>query len=281
MADTALVLGGGGITGIGWESGMLAGLAAAGVDLTTAHTVIGTSAGSIVGAQLSSGLLDLDALYERQLADHADEVAVHIGTTLASRYVWGALRSRDSRTFGARMGRMALAARTVPERDRRAVVERRLLSHDWPAERRLLVTAVNAATGEFTAFDATSGVGIVDAVAASCAVPGVWPPVTIDGKRYIDGGVRSAANADLADGCGRIVVLAPISAGGGPIPTVRAQAAALTAAGARVTVLMPDRASRAAFGRNPLDPARRAAAARAGRAQAAAHAEVVAGVWAG
>ncbi|KOG91505.1 patatin, partial [Streptomyces varsoviensis] len=72
---------------------------------------------------------------------------------------------------------------------RRAVVERRLLSHEWPA-RRLLVTAVDAATGEFTAFDAASGVGIVDAVAASCAVPGVWPPVTIGAKRYIDGGVR-------------------------------------------------------------------------------------------
>ncbi|MEU7043372.1 patatin-like phospholipase family protein [Streptomyces varsoviensis] len=280
MADTALVLGGGGITGIGWESGMLAGLAAAGVDLTTAHTVIGTSAGSIVGAQLASGLLDLDALYERQLTDPKDEVAVRVGTALASRYVWGALRSRDARTFGARMGRMALAARTVPESDRRAVVERRLLSHEWPA-RRLLVTAVDAATGEFTAFDAASGVGIVDAVAASCAVPGVWPPVTIGAKRYIDGGVRSAANADLADGCGRVVVLAPIPTGGGPIATARAQAAALTAAGARVTVLMPDRASRAAFGRNPLDPARRAAAARAGRTQAAAHAESVAGVWAG
>ncbi|MEV0280090.1 patatin-like phospholipase family protein [Streptomyces sp. NPDC050610] len=280
MADTALVLGGGGITGIGWESGMLAGLAAAGVDLATAHTVIGTSAGSIVGAQLSCGLLDLDALYERQLTDPKDEVAVRIGTALSSRYVWGALRSRDSRTFGARMGRMALAARTVPETDRRAIVERRLLSHEWPAKC-LVVTAVEAVTGEFTAFDAACGAGIVDAVAASCAVPGVWPPVTIGGKRYIDGGVRSAANADLADGCGRIVVLAPLSAGGGPIPTVRAQAAALTAAGARVAVLMPDRASRAAFGRNPLDPARRAAAARAGRAQAAAHAEEVAGVWAG
>ncbi|MEV0265809.1 patatin-like phospholipase family protein [Streptomyces sp. NPDC050617] len=280
MADTALVLGGGGITGIGWESGMLAGLAAAGVDLTTAHTVIGTSAGSIVGAQLTSGLLGLDALYERQLTDPKDEVAVRLGTSLTSRYVWGALRSRDSRTFGARMGRMALAARTVPESDRRAVVEGRLLSHVWPAKR-LLVTAVEAATGEFTAFDAASGVGIVDAVAASCAVPGVWPPVTIGAKRYIDGGVRSAANADLADGCGRVVILAPLSAGGGPIPTVRAQAAALTAAGARVAVLVPDRAARAAFGHNPLDPARRAAAARAGRAQAAAHAEAVARVWAG
>ena len=52
-------------------------------------------------------------------------------------------------------------------------------------------------------FDAASDVRLLDAVGASCAVPGIWPPVTINGRRYIDGGIRSAANADLAAGCDR------------------------------------------------------------------------------
>ncbi|MGP3948063.1 patatin-like phospholipase family protein [Streptomyces sp. 7N604] len=279
MADTALVLGGGGITGIGWEIGMLAGLAESGVDLSTAGAVIGTSAGSVVGAQLTSGLLTLDELYERQLADPAGEIAARMSPALIARYAFGVLRSRDGAALGARIGRLALAARTPPEAERRAVIAQRLVSHSWP-DRRLVITAVDAVTGEFAAFDSSSGVGIVDAVAASCAVPGVWPPVTIDGRRWIDGGIRSSANADLAAEYGRVVILAPLSQGGGPVPTVRAQAAKLTAGGARVVLLTPDRAARAAFGRNPLDPARRAPAARAGRAQAAAQAEAVTAVWA-
>ncbi|MFG2196401.1 patatin-like phospholipase family protein [Streptomyces sp. NPDC048639] len=280
MATTALVLGGGGLTGVGWEIGMLAGLAVSGVDLSTADAVIGTSAGSIVGAQLTSGRLTLDELYARQLADPTGEIAARMGPTTIARYALSVLRSRDTAAFGARMGRLALAAKTPAEAERRAVIEQRLVSHDWP-DRCLVITAVNAATGEFAAFDRSSGVGMVDAVAASCAVPGVWPPVTIDGNRWIDGGVRSSANVDLAAEHERVVILAPMAQGGGPIPSARAQAAKLTAAGARVVLLTPDRAARDAIGRNPLDPARRAPAARAGRARAAGHAEAVAAVWTG
>jgi predicted acylesterase/phospholipase RssA len=97
----------------------------------------------------------------------------------------------------------------VSQAERRAVIERRLPSRDWPHQRRLLITAVDAETGEAVVFTRDSGVSLVDAVAASCAVPVVWPPVTIDGHRYIDGGVRSVANADLAAGCERVVVIAP------------------------------------------------------------------------
>ncbi|MEC4021140.1 patatin-like phospholipase family protein [Streptomyces sp. H27-D2] len=279
MAATALVLGGGGITGIGWEIGMLAGLAEAGVDLTGADLVVGTSAGSIVGAQLTSGLLTLGELYERQLADSKGEIAARLGPAVLSAFVWHALRARDARAYGVRLGRAALAARTPPESEQREVIAQRLVSHDWPG-RRLIVTAVDSGSGEFSAFEAASGVGIVDAVAASCAVPLVWPPVTIGDKRWIDGGIRSSANADLAAGYERVVVLAPILMGGGPIASARSQADALTRNGSRVALLSPDRAARAAFGRNVLDPARRAPAARAGFAQAAAHAQEVASVWA-
>ncbi|NBM18592.1 patatin-like phospholipase family protein [Streptomyces sp. GC420] len=278
MGDTALVLGGGGLTGIGWEIGVLHGLARAGVDLTTAGLVVGTSAGSVVGAQLTSGLLTPEELYERQLVPPDGETAAHMGAMIMARFAWGVVRSRDAKSYGMRMGRMALAARTPREAERRAVIAQRLVSHEWPA-RRLVVTAVDAVTGEFRAFGAGDGVPLVDAVSASCAVPGVWPPVTIGGRRWIDGGVRSAANADLASGYARVVVLAPVTVGGGPVPAARAQAARLAAEGSRVVLITPDRAARDAFGRNVLDPERRAPAARAGLAQAAAHAEDVARVW--
>ena len=127
--------------------------------------------------------------------------------------------------------------------------------------------------------DRDSGASIVDAVGASCAVPGVWPPVTIGGRRYIDGGVRSATNADLAAGCSKVVIIAPVSLGGKNIPRVSAQAEALRAGGASVIIIVPDAAAKQAIGRNVLDPARRPAAARAGRTQAATIAERVAEVW--
>lgn len=110
------------------------------------------------------------------------------------------------------MGRLALAARTVPAAQRLAVIAARLPSPDWP-DRPLQVTAVDADTGEFRVFDHTSGVSLVDAVAASCAVPGVYPPISVGPRRYVDGGVRSATNADLAEGCERIVILAPVTSG--------------------------------------------------------------------
>jgi NTE family protein len=277
MAGRALVLGGGGLTGIGWEIGLLAGLADAGTDLTAADLVVGTSAGASVAVQVTSGLT-LDALYERQLAEPSGEIAARMGWWGVGRIMWAVLRSPDARTAGARVGRMALAARTVTEAERRAAIASRLPARTWP-QQGLRIVAVDARTGDFQAFDQSSGVDLTDAVAASCAVPGVWPPVTIGDRRWIDGGMRSSANADLAEGYERVVVVAPMPRGGGPLASAREQVALLEKGGARVTTVVPDRAARTAFGRNPLDPARRAAAARAGRAQAAAHAAEVAAVW--
>ncbi|WP_351234704.1 patatin-like phospholipase family protein [Streptomyces sp. NPDC002133] len=279
--NRALVLGGGGLAGIGWEIGVLHGLASAGADPTGADLIVGTSAGSVVGAQLTSGRLTLPELYERQLSDPGGEVPAGMGPAVLARYLWGVLRSRDTEAYGAHMGRLALSTRTEPEEVRRAVFTERLLAHEWPRARRLVVTAVDAVTGEFRAFDRESGVGLIDAVGASCAVPGVWPPVTIDGRRFIDGGVRSSTNADLALGYDTVVIVAPIAVGGGPVISARTQAALLAAAGARVVLITPDRAARKAFGRNVLDPARRAPSARAGLAQATAHADEVRRLWPG
>ncbi|MFE6847881.1 patatin-like phospholipase family protein [Streptomyces sp. NPDC057686] len=276
---TALVLGGGGLTGIGWESGILYGLAQAGVDLAAADLVVGTSAGSVVGAQLTSGLLTPQELYERQLGDPAGEAVARFGTGLLARYAVAMVRSRDPEGYRRRVGALALAADTGGEAERRKVLEARLVAHEWP-ERRLVVTAVDALTGELAAFDRESGAGLVDAVSASCAVPGVWPPVTVGGRRFIDGGIRSATNADLASGCARVVILAPLALGSGLVPSPAAQAARLRAAGAQVLLITPSAQARKAFGRNVLDPARRAPAARAGLAQAAEHAAEAAAVWA-
>ncbi|MBB3082882.1 patatin-like phospholipase family protein [Geodermatophilus sabuli] len=283
MSDqrAALVLGGGGITGIAWEIGVLAGLAEAGVDLTGADLVVGTSAGSVVGAQVTGGA-DLETLFARQLEPPTGEKAARMTRAGLARYAWALVRSRGKDVeFRRRVGALALAAEqaglTPPEQERLDVIGSRLVGTEWP-DRALTVTAVDAHTGEFRTFDRDSGVPLLHAVAASCAVPGVYPPVTIDGRRYVDGGMRSAANADLAEGYDRVVVLAPVPRGVGPLASVDAQVTGMVA---RVAVVAPDQASRTAIGRNVLDPAARAGSARAGRAQAGGVAEQVAEAWQG
>jgi NTE family protein len=272
----ALVLGGGGVTGIAWETGLLAGLAEAGVDLTSADVVVGTSAGSVVGAQILSGVA-LEDLYAAQLTDATGESSARIGTTAILRFVIASLWPRDEERARARLGRAALKARSVTEPGPKSVIERWLPSGSWP-ERRLLITAVDAETGELRVFDRDSGVPLPDAVAASCAVPLVWPPITINGRRYIDGGVRSGTNADLAAGCDRVVVLAPVTYALRRSSRIGSQLT-LLGSSVRSVVINPDAQARKAIGRNVLDFAHRAGSARAGRAQAASVADAVAAVW--
>ncbi len=279
MADKALVLGGGGITGIAWEIGMLAGLAAEhGLDLTDADLVIGTSAGSVVGVDVRSGL-GLAHFYELQTSPvGADEVVARMGVAVTLRYVLAVAFTQSPVRARKRIGAVALKAKTETEALRRKVFETRMPVSEWPAGK-LKLTAVDTLTGEFAVFDAASGASLIDAVGASCAVPGIWPPVTINGKRYMDGGMRSAANADLAAGYKQVVVIAPLTQGFGPIPGTVTQVKQLKAQGARAVLIKPDKAALAAIGRNVLDPANRPTAARAGYAQAAAEAEAVKEVW--
>jgi NTE family protein len=266
----ALVLGGGGVAGIAWMTGLLAGLAAAGQDVTGAALVIGTSAGATVAAQIGSGL-GLGELLARQTdpALQSAEIVVELDMAeFGEQFGQYMAKANSPEEMLRQAGAFALATRTVPEARRRAVIQSRLPTRDWPA-RRIQLAAVDCESGQLRVFDRESGVSLVDAVAASCAVPGIWPPVTIDGRRYMDGGVRSTDNADLAAGAARIVVVSPFGMHSEvpspmPLPEVVAR---LRDGGADVTVLQPDEASVAAMGANPLDPATRVPAAEAGLAQ--------------
>jgi NTE family protein len=113
-------------------------------------------------------------------------------------------------------------------------------------------------------FRRDSGVALVDAVAASSAFPGIWPPVTIGGHRYMDGAVRSPTNADLAAGCDRVLVLTPSSADS-PQPFGSLEEEIKLLEPAEVRVVYADAASLTAFGTNPVSPSTRSAAAKAGR----------------
>ncbi len=273
MGGQALVLGGGGVAGIAWTTGLLVGLAEHGQDLTGADLIVGTSAGAAVAAQVTSGLA-LDELFARQAdpARQAPEIPADIDFEKFAADFGGALTGAATPADVRRaVGKLALAATTVSEAERRAVIAARLPVHDWP-EQRLVIVAVNAETGEPRRFDRASGVSLVDAVAASCAVPGVWPAVTIDGRRYVDGGVRSGENADYAAGSTRVTVVAPLGLES-PLPAEKPLLTVLDelrAAGSEVTLITPDESSIAAAGQNPLDPSTRTPAAEAGRAQGAA-----------
>ncbi len=266
----ALVLGGGGAAGIAWETGLLKGLRDAGVDLSKADVLIGTSAGSVVGTQLATGC-DLDELYAHQVRPLDTDRERKPDTPLALLILAMALSWRPYGTNQqrlARLGAQALRARTVSEQSRLDVIGARLPVQTWP-ERRLLVTAVDTGDGSFVVWDKNSGIPLLLAVASSCAVPIIWPSTTINGRRYMDGGMYSATNAQLAGGYDRVVIIAvsPSAAG-----AHNAEIAGLTAGGSQVTLLVPDTASRKAIFPNPLDPVRRQPSARAGFAQAAAEA---------
>ncbi len=275
MTRTALVLGGGGITGIAWELGILKGLADAGVELSDADLVIGTSAGSVVGAQITSGQ-SLVELYASQLEPADDEIGAELGRLTLLRLVPAMLFPGSQRRKLRRVGKLSMKAHPPGGAKRIEVIRSRIGVEEWP-ERELKVTSVEAESGEFVAFDKSSGVDLLHAVAASCAVPLVWPAVTIEGRHYVDGGMRSTANVDLAAGADTVVVIAPLPRSFSKATSIRSQLAATGAT--RTVVVTPDEQALADIGKNVLDPRKRADAARTGLRQAADVVEKVRRVW--
>ncbi|GAB3142085.1 patatin-like phospholipase family protein [Microbispora hainanensis] len=281
MGGRALVLGGGGPTGIAWEAGVLAGLAEQGIDVRDADLVVGTSAGAVVGAQIAAGLHP-EQLMEAQLAPANGERLVKPTAMGVMRLIWSLKRSKSPQEFGIRMGRIARTAVTAPEEERLAEIGRRLGEvRDWP-KTRFLVPAVDADSGEPAIFDAESGVDLVHAVAAGTAAPGIRPPASIGGRTYIDGGMRSPGNVDLAAGHDRVIVIAPLTRGGGPLTGVEEQIAQLGAGTRAVLITAGPARWREITGKGlggMLDPSRRAPAATAGKAEGIRVAAEAANVW--
>ena len=290
--NVALVLGGGGAAGQAWEIGIIAGLAEAGLDMTeAADLVVGTSAGATTAAWVRSGIPAAELL-----ASVLSEPARPVGQnrerppSLPMATVFERMRAIGAAATSAAdlqraMGAFGLESDSVlgpGAGQRRAVVAARLPRHEWP-DRPMIVTAIDAHTGELAAFDRDSGVDLVDAVTASTALPGLVPTHSINGTRYIDGGVRSTVNADLASGYANVVVLSPLGGRSQAPPQagqfeglrrdpewgtdLASEVEALRKQGSRVEVITPDADSRAAFGTNMTDLATRIPAAQAGYAQ--------------
>ena len=282
MKDRALVLGGGGVAGIAWMTGLLLGLSEQHVDLRTADVVVGTSAGATLAAQLGSKV-SLPELYRRMVDSSARTLEITPDERLLEsfrqkRLTFAATADPSERIRN--IGKWAIETATVPEQERRSVIAARLPSHSWP-DSELQIVSVDADSGEVTIFRRESGVDLVDAVAASCAVPGIWPPVTIRSRRYIDGGVHSAENADLANGYSRVVILSPL---GTTLPrlgraSLNDEIQLLEEAGSKTSLLNPDSKSQKAMGLNPFSPETRGPAARAGRQQGQSTASNIRAFW--
>jgi NTE family protein len=195
--------------------------------------------------------------------------------------------TRDPQEVRKEIGAFAMGAKTVDEATFIKSFGRQLSGEQaegWPTKA-YACTAVDAESGEFVVWNNDSKVGLARAVASSCSVPGVYPPITINGRRYIDGGMRSGTNADVAKGHERVVLVALRIGGADPAQAERQQAVldreikALTDSGAKVELVTPDPASQAAFGANLMDARVRPAAAKAGLEQGRALAAAMQGFW--
>lgn len=273
--DRALVLHGGGAVGNAWEIGVLAGLLDAGLDVADADLLVGTSAGATAAAQLANE--PLPALLAAALAPVPQDRPVSTGGgrpaggtqhELLERTGLIIAASADARDMRRRMGAAFIeleeATGGAGTAGWRRTVAARLPGYGWP-ERRMLLTAVDADTGEGVAFDRDDGVDLVDAVAASTSGGSAY---RIGDRRYIDGGYRRNENADLAAGSARVLVLSPFG-GRSRHPLawgmqLAAQVEELRSAGSHVDTVFPDAASVAAFGDSMMDPSRRPFAAAAG-----------------
>jgi NTE family protein len=292
MSMRALVLGGGGPVGVAWESGLVAGLAEHGVRMGEADLFIGTSAGSVVGSQLAAGRTPQE-LYERQIAPAEpggrEQRNIDMSGVIAQ-FIRLYSSDRPQEELRAEVGAFALQAETMSEDEWIAgfrtidAVEART----WPT-RKFSCTAIDTADGSFMVWNNESDVPLSLAVASSCAVPGVFPPVTINGRRYMDGGLRSTTNADLARGYVTVLVVAVTAsrAAAGPNAALadarrrrfEAEIADIRHSGSAVEVITPDDDFVRAFGFNLMDFRRRHEAAELGLRQGRTVATALRDFW--
>ncbi len=297
----AAVLGGGGPVGIAWQAGLIVGLTQLGVDLGKADLVVGTSAGSVVGLLLTSGG-DLTAV-STMLSDGlspSDEVAPAIEASVANAdraLLDGAgaaavadLAQDPAAAAKARavLGSAALSASTIPTSEWLARFEL-FAGIEWPATYRCC--SVDAEDGTFRVWGPGDGVSAHLAVAASCAVPMLYPPVRLADRYWIDGGVRDILNADVAVGSQVAVVVSctllelpwqlPVPFLDALLAATRQRVGALQAQARSVVTVVPgaEMLQVSEWGLALMDFGRTEAAYQAGLNQAAAEAERLREVW--
>ncbi|MBD0741512.1 patatin-like phospholipase family protein [Streptomyces sp. CBMA152] len=247
--STAVVLGGGGLAGIGWTTGVLAALEEQGVlRLGSADCVIGTSAGAAVAAavlQSGSAGAEFDRIVRK--SRRGDELAPAAALADVLPEVLAIHASEDSMaTKTERFTQLSQQRAGIDPALRRAAVAGRVRSDSWPSDR-LHITSVRT-DGSRTVFTSASGVALVDALTASCAVPGLWPVARIGGKEYIDGGTFSLTNAELARTADHVIVLRPTP----ELPQYLTEERRETLEHA--TLIEPSERARAGFGPDPFDP---------------------------
>jgi NTE family protein len=267
-AGTAIVLSGGGERAVAWELGVLAGLVEAGIDASSADRLIGTSAGAYVATRAAAGA-DLHPAADAMHGDgHRSDASLQAFVQAVT--VWNEAAGGGAVEARRRVGAFALTADTCAEEDFLTATAARLPTEHWPG--RLVLTAVDAGRGDRVAFRAGEGVPLAAALAASRAIPGLLPPITIGGRRYMDGAVGSAANADLAAGAEWAIVVTPTPADPPPNTLFAVWEAALEdevhqleAGGTRVSLVRADHADQVAMGPDLMSGARRREAFAAGK----------------
>jgi len=283
--DRALVLGGGGVVFVMWLAAYLDELTRRGVAVHDADRIVGTSAGSLVATVVAAGRLDRFARLIRVVDKRPNLIArlSPVGRLSPSQRhaleLFRVARDAEPATIRA-IGAAALAAQTPGVNRLPSSVAVTTQTWRWPSER-LVVSAVDAYTGERLALDARTGVPLLRAVAASASVPGLFAPQPVGDRRAMDGGVSGTGiHSDLVAGARRALVF-PIA---GELPEAQMtiagdatsrEVAALRAAGTEVEV----RHSRISAATNLMDPAEVPAALALGAEQAAEDAAALASFW--
>ncbi len=277
----ALVLGGGGSMGIGWETGYLTGLADGGIDTRFADLVVGTSAGSQVGAVIASRI-SWDDIWEKLInlkyQSQKDSPSRNLGS-LFEKYDEIATSSRTPNEWIERIGKLAIESNTMTESEQLSRIKNTIGDCKWSEA--LHIVAVDLSTSQRVAWGFDSGIELIKAASASSSLPGVWPPTTIRSRKYIDGGAYSMENADIAEGASKVLILSV----GLPVQTpfkLEDQIQNLQKSGSEVVLVKPDKKiyeELQQLGGNPVNPRIRPVIAACGREQGYKDSERIAKFW--